>query len=148
MNSYNPGQVLNGTFGELWLDGEYMAEVTAVEAKSTLKKTEVPQVRKLTPGQKVTGAENKGTMKLNHVTSYMKQKIGSSIKEGKTPTFTAITSLSDPDAIGGQTERIKYTGVVFDEVALTDFENGKLGEESYSFTYDDFEFLDVINPEA
>lgn len=29
----NTQQVMNGTWGELWIDGEYMAEVTAFEAK-------------------------------------------------------------------------------------------------------------------
>ena len=54
MKSYNPSQVLNGTYGEVWLDDDYMAEVTGLEAKSTIKKTEVNMVGKLSPGQKVT----------------------------------------------------------------------------------------------
>ena len=145
MKSYNPSQVINGTYGEVWLDDEYLAEVTGLEAKSSLKKSEVNMVRRPSPGQKVTGVENKGTLKLNHVTSNMKKKIGESIRAGKTPTFTLISALSDPDAIAGQTERIKLTGVTFDEVSLADFENGKLGEESYAFTYEDFEFLDSID---
>ena len=145
MKSYNPAQVLNGTYGEVWIDDEYMAEVTGLEAKSTIKKTEVNMVGKLSPGQKVTGVDNKGTLKMNHVTSNLKRKVAEGIRAGKTPTFTILFSLSDPDAIGGQTERIKLMGVTFDEVALADFESGKLGEESYPFTYEDFEFIDSIN---
>lgn len=144
MKSYNPSQVINGTFGEVWLNDDYLAEVTGLEAKASVKKSDVPMVRRLSPGKKVTGVENKGTLKMNHVSSNTKKKIADEIKAGKTPTFTIISALSDPDAIGGQTERVKLTGVTFDEVTLADFENGKLGEESYPFEFEDFEFLDAI----
>ena len=145
MNNYNPAQVINGTYGEVWLDGIYMAEVTGLEAKSSVKKSDVAMVRRLSPGKKVTGVENKGTLKLNHVSSNMKKKVADSIKKGKTPSFTILSKLADPDAIGAQAERIKLTGVTFDEVTLIDFENGKLGEESYAFEYEDFEFIEAIN---
>lgn len=145
MKSYNAPNVLNGTYGEVWLDGEYMAQTTGLEAKTSVKKTDVPMVGRLSPGKKVTGIENKGTLKMNHVTSEMKLKIADYLKQGKTPYFTLVSKLADPDAINAQAERIKLTGLTFDEVTLVDFENGKLGEESYPFEYEDFEFLDVIN---
>ena len=145
MESYNAANVINGTYGEAWLDDEYMAEVTGLEAKTSLKKTDVNMVRRLSPGKKITGIENKGTVKLNHVRSYMKKKVADAVKSGKTPTFTLISKLADPDSINAQAERIKFTGVTFDEVTLADWENGKLGEESYPFEYEDFEFLDMIN---
>lgn len=147
MNSYNPSQVLNGTYGEVWLNDDYLAETTGLEAKASVKKSDVAMVRKLAPGKKITGVENKGTLKLNHVSSNMKKKIADAIKGGKTPVFTIISALADPDAINGQTERVKLSGVTFDEVALIDFENGKLGEESYAFEFEDFEFLDTIDAE-
>lgn len=146
MKSYNASNVINGTYGEVWVDGDYMAQATGLEAKTSVKKTDVNMVGRLSPGKKVTGIENKGTLKMNHVTSEMKQKIADYIKKGKTPTFTIISKLADPDAIKAQAERIKFTGVTFDEITLVDFENGKLGEESYSFEYEDFQFLDVIKP--
>ena len=104
MKSYNPAQVLNGTFGEVWLNDEYLAETTGLEAKASVKKSDVSMVRRLSPGKKVTGVENKGTLKLNHVSSNIKKKIADAIADGKTPTFTIISALADPDAIGGQTE--------------------------------------------
>lgn len=145
MQNYNASQVINGTFGEVWLDDVYMAEVTALEAKASVKKSDVSMVRRLAPGKKVTGVENKGTLKMNHVTSNMKKKVADAIKNGKTPAFKILSSLKDPDAMGGQKESVMLTGVTFDEVALIDFENGKLGEESYAFEFEDFEFIDTIN---
>ena len=41
MNSYSPDRVINGTFGEVWVDNDYMAEATALEAKMKLDTSEV-----------------------------------------------------------------------------------------------------------
>lgn len=144
MESYNASNVINGTYGEVWLDDMYMAQTTGLEAKTSVKKTDVNMVGRLSPGKKVTGIENKGTLKMNHVTSELKIKVAEYIKQGKTPYFTLISKLADPDAVRNQAERVKLTGLTFDEVTLVDFENGKLGEELYPFEYEDFEFLDTI----
>ena len=33
MENYNPEQVMIGTQGEIWIDGKYVAEVTAFKAE-------------------------------------------------------------------------------------------------------------------
>ena len=33
MNAIRPEQVINGSWGEAWLDGDYLAEITGLEAK-------------------------------------------------------------------------------------------------------------------
>ena len=38
MDKFSAYQVINGTWGEVWIGGTYMAEVTAFEAKVTLEK--------------------------------------------------------------------------------------------------------------
>lgn len=97
----------------------------------------------LSKGYKVTGIDNKGTLKLNKVTSYFIKKLSDSIKAGKTPTFVIQSNLADPDAIGA--ERVILRGVQFDELSLINWEAGKLGEESYAFTFSDWEIKDVID---
>jgi hypothetical protein len=143
MKSYAPEKVINGTYGELWIDDDYMAETTGLEAKVTLEKTEVNQAGTLAKGQKVTGIEGKGTIKLNKVTSYFAKKLSDSIKQGKTPVCTIISKLADPDALG--VERVKITGVTFDELTLADWEVKKLAEESVPFTFTGWDFLDTID---
>ena len=64
MKSYNASNVINGTYGEVWLDDVYMAQATGLEAKTSVKKTDVNMVRRLSPGKKVTGIENKGTLRV------------------------------------------------------------------------------------
>lgn len=142
MKSYTPEKVINGTFGEVWVDGDYMAEVTALEAKVSLDKTEVNQVGTLAKGYKITGIDGKGTLKLNKVSSYFIQKLSDNTKAGKTTTCTIISKLNDPDSFGS--ERIQLNGCTFDELTLANWEAKKLGEESIAFSFTSWEVLDTI----
>ena len=67
---FSPEKAINGTFGSVWIDDYFLAEVTGLEAKVSLEKTEVNQVGTLAKGYKITGIDGKGTVKLNKVTSY------------------------------------------------------------------------------
>lgn len=143
MQNYEPKRVINGTFGEVWIDGDYMAEAIALEAKVSLEKTEVNQTRTLAKGYKVTGIEGKGTLKLNKVSSYFLLKLSDKIKAGETANATIISKLEDPDAFGA--ERVQLDGCVFDELTLVNWEAKKMGEESIPFSFSSWELLDTIN---
>ena len=142
--AYAPEKTVNGTFGELWIDDYYLAEVTGLEAKATLEKSEVNQTCTLAKGYKITGLDCKGTIKLNKVSSYFQIMLSDAIKKGKTPSCTIISKLADPDSAGA--ERVKLMGCTFDEITLANWEAKKLGEESIPFSFTDWEFLDVIQP--
>ena len=142
MKSYTPERVINGTWGEVWVDDDYMAEVTALEAKVSLEKTEVNQVGTLAKGYKVTGIEGKGTLKMNKVSSYFIRKLSDNIKAGKTTSCTIISKLAAPDLFGA--ERIQLNGCTFDELTLADWEAKKLGEESIAFSFTGWDVLDCI----
>lgn len=142
MDSYNPEQVMNGTWGEVWINGEYLAEVTAFEAKVTLTKADVNMTRKLSKGYKVTGYEGKGTVKLNKVTSFFLKLTNDNIKAGKQTSVTIISKLDDPDALGP--ERVVIKDATFDEIALANWEAKKNGEESIPFTFSDWDIQDCV----
>lgn len=135
-------KVINGTFGELWIDDYYLAEVTGFEAKVTIEKTEVNQTGTLEKGYKTVGVDCKGTVKLNKVTSYFINLLATNIKAGKSTVCTIISKLQDPESNGA--ERIKLTGCTFDELPLANWESKKLAEESIPFTFTGFELLDTI----
>lgn len=139
--SYRSEQVFNGTWGECWIDGDYIAEITACKAEVTLKYSTVSQCQKLQDGQKLTGIEMKGEMKMHKISSYMLKKLSAAIKAGKTPVATIISNIDDPDASGA--ERVAYYNCKFDKMILADWEAGKNCEESYSFTFEDYEVLDA-----
>lgn len=142
MNKFRPEQTLNGTWGEIWIDGQYMAEVTSFKAEVTIKKTAITQCQSLVDGQKVTGLELKGEVKMHKVNSFLVKKISAMIKKGKTPTCTIISNIDDPDSVGA--EKVACYGCVFDKLTLADWEAGKNLEESNSFTFQDWELLKTI----
>lgn len=119
-----------------------MAETTGLEAKYKLTKSDVTQTNTLSKGQKITQIEGTGTLKMNKVSSYMIKLLLEDVKKGIMPDITIITALKDPASLG--TERVKLTGVSFDEITLANWEANKLGEESYPFTFQDAEPIDLI----
>lgn len=141
-NKWKPEEVISGSWGQVWFDGEYMAEVTACKAEVGYKKTEVPQTCTMIPGQKITGLEPKGELKFNHVNSTVMKKEQEAIRGGKTAVHTIIIKVDDPDAHGA--ERVALYGCVFDKMILADFEANKLGERSYGFTFTDWDILESI----
>ncbi|NNG67344.1 phage tail tube protein [Caldanaerobacter subterraneus] len=143
LQGYKAEQVINGTFGEVWINGEYVAEVTGLEAKVTLEKSEVNIVGKLSKGYKVTGYEGKGTLKLNKVTSRFIKLMNDNMKQGKQTVCTIVSKLADPNALGA--ERIVIKDATFDELTLANWEARKLTEESVPFTFTDWDVLDTIN---
>ena len=140
--AYTANQVINGTFGEVWFDDDYLAEVVSGQAKVSLTYDDVKRARCLMVAKKLIKAEGKGSIKLNHVRSNIVKKTSYTIKSGKTPSCKIIMKLEDPDALGA--ERIVLYGCKLDELTLMDWENGKITEETLSFTYESYELLDVI----
>ena len=143
MRGMESKQVMNGSQGELWIDGDYMSQITAFKAEVTIEKTEVKMVKKLQKQYKMVGLECKGSLKMNHISSYMISKINDNIKAGHQTICTIISNLDDPDAIGS--ERIVIKDAVFDKLTLADWEAGKMGEDSYDFTFSDWEILDTAD---
>lgn len=139
---YKPEQVINGSWGEAWLDGEYLAQVTALKAEVTPKTTAVAMVQRLNEGQKITGLEMKGEIKLHKINSAIMRKMSEYFKRGKMMTCTIVSHVKDPDALGG--ERVALYDCLFEKLILADWEAGKIGEESYSFTFGSWELLQTI----
>lgn len=141
MKDFKATQVINGTWGQVWYDGEYLAELTSAKAEVDYKKTAVSQTMKMADGQKITGLEPKGEFKLHHVNDSVMKKEQAAVKAGKTPTHTIIMGVDDPDAVGA--ERVTLFNCVLDKMILADFEQGKLGERSYAFTFDDWDPIET-----
>lgn len=141
MDNFTASQVMSGTQGEVWIDGQYMAEVTGFKAEIKLLKEEVNQVKRMFKQYKVVGCEGTGNVKLNHVSSFFIQLMADNIKNAKQTVCTIVVKLDDPDAIGA--ERISITDATFDKLTLMDWEAKKLTFDDYDFTFTDFDILDV-----
>ena len=142
MPKFESNRVINGTWGEMWVNDLYLAEVEEGKAEIDLTYSDVSMVRTLTPGKKLTKIEPKGSAKLHHVRSNIAKEVSDSVQQGKSPTYKIIMKLEDPDAFGA--ERVALYGCKFDKATLMDFAVGKNGEESYSFTFESWEWLDAI----
>lgn len=141
MDNFNASQVMSGTQGEIWIDGKYMAEVTAFKAEIKLIKEEVNQVKKMFKQYKVTGCEGTGNVKMNHVSSYFMNLLAENIKKARQTAVTIVVKLDDPDAVGA--ERISITDATFDKLTLMDWETKKLTSDDYDFTFTEFDILDT-----
>lgn len=140
MKNMEAKKVMYGTFGSMWIDGDEIAEVEELKATLSADKVEIKMVGHMSKGYKVTGYTGKGSFKVHKVSSYFIKKLAPSIKAGKQVEFTITSKVSDPDAVG--TERVALKHVMIDSVDLVNWSVGKVGEESYNFTFEDYDMLD------
>lgn len=142
MEQFNPNQVVNGVDGECWLDSAKMAEVSECEITIKMNYTDVPLAHKLVKGKKLTGIDQTGKLHILHVSDTIAKKVVDKVKKRKTPTFTLISKVADPDAIGAT--RVAIYGVKLDEIAILKWARDSIGEDDISFTYEEMELLDYI----
>jgi hypothetical protein len=135
-------RIMSGTWGEVWLDGDYVAECFGMQAKMSMTKEDVNLCGQMAVDKKVTGISYTGSLKLHKVNSRMALAIGNKIREGIDPRFTVISKLADPDAYGA--ERVVLRNVSFDDITLADWEVAKKGSIEAPFTFTDHIFMDKV----
>ncbi len=138
-------RICNGTFGEVWLDGEYVGECKKAQAKVEYTKEEVKQCGKFFTDSKITGCKGTGSLTLFKVNTRMGRKLATLAQQKTDARFTIISKLADPDAYG--TERVALTGVQFDDLTLFDWEAQTPGEVETPFIFTGYEYLDQITPQ-
>jgi len=143
MREIKPEQVINGSWGEAWLDGDYLAEIKGLEARIAIEYEDIDRPRRLGKGKKMIGFEGTGTLKLHKVTSRFIKLLSDNLKQGKQTSFTVISKLDDPDALGA--ERIMIKNVTLEELTLANWEAKTTGEEEIPFSFDDWEPMDLID---
>lgn len=135
-------RVINGTWGQLWFEGNLVGETYKLQAKDNYTREDVLLCGSLRPGKKLTKIDSTGTLGLFKVNSRMIQMIDEKVSAGNDPEFTLVSKLEDPDSYGA--ERVALTGVQFDDLTLADWEAGVLGKIECPFTFQNHEFLDKI----
>lgn len=135
-------RVISGTFGEVWLNGEYVAECKGLQAKLEFDKDKVPIPRQYTVGHKIMSAEGKGSLTLFKMSSRMGKLISDRFKNGESMEFTIMSKLADPQSYG--TERVSLEGVIFDDLTLADWKRMEIGEVECPFTFQSHDYLDMI----
>lgn len=145
MTGYDERRAINGTWGEMWLEGDLVRECTGLKADVGLEFLDVPMCGNLGKHQKVGGLAGNGSTTMTKVNSRMAIKLSDMIKAGKTPTFTIISKLADPDAYGA--ERVVLKNCQFSSLTLADWAANQIGSITQNFTFTDWDYLDMIEPE-
>lgn len=135
-------RVISGTHGELWLDGEYVAEIIGFQAKLEFTKEDVPLAGMYGTATKYMGHKGNGSMRMHKVNSRLIRKLSAQIKRGVNPNFQALSSLADPAAYGA--ERVLIKDVNFNDLTLADWALGTKGEIEAPFTFTDWDDKDLI----
>ena len=125
MKNFAPQQVMTGSHGQVWIDGDLVAEVTAFKANIKLSKEEVKKAKTMSKQYKYVGYE--GTAE--------------NIKKGRATVCHVVAQVDDPDAVGVET--ISIYDVTFDSLTLANWKVGSIIEESVDFTFTDFEVIDM-----
>ena len=134
-------RVINGSFGELWLDGEKIAECTACQLKVSKNKETINLCGQFMTDTKATSASGTGSLTLYKVDSGFAQ-VQSGLQGGEDRRFTVISKLKDPDSYGA--ERVAVYNVSFDDLTLADWQAATVGTVTAPFTFSRYEFLDQI----
>lgn len=145
MPGYDERRAINGTYGEVILEGETVREATGLKAEVQLDFLDVPMCGDMMKHQKVSGVNGNGSITMTKVNSRMGILLSKMIKAGKTPSFTIISKLADPDAFGA--ERIVLKNCQFSTLSLADWSNNQIGTVTQPFTFTDWDYLDMIEVE-
>lgn len=135
-------QVINGSFGEAWVNSDYMADVTGVEAVIDIDFEDINQPRKLSTGKKMIGWQGSGSLKFNKTTSRFIKMLGEDLRAGRQTEVDIITKLDDPDSIGA--ERIVLKNVTFENLTIANWEAKTAGNDEAPFFFDEWQPLDLI----
>ncbi len=138
-------QVLTGTYGEVWIDGDKVFELNKIEAKVIINREDVQMG--LDVDSKMTGLKGEFTIGIKKVFSRWAEYFENDFKNGVDKRVEIIAKLQDPDARGKGIERYSIGNCWFNELPLVNYEKGALIEEELSggFTPSDMQVLDKIS---
>lgn len=139
-------RVINGTYGYVYHDGQWLTNIKSAEATVEITKEEIKRAGTRWVAQKVTGLSGTGTINGYKVTSEFAELIGRVADDDNGAFITElILKLEDPESYGAY--RVRLKGVMFDKIPLVNYEVGSIVEEELPFTFTGYEMLDAIRPE-
>lgn len=121
---------INGSWGELWWDGEKVAGLSKFELKITPEREDVFGDG-LDIDSKITALKVEGSFTVTKLYSRAVDKLVKAWLEGLDPRAKLIGKLSDPDAFGS--ERVSIGNTWFSEATILQFEKKKVTQEEYKF---------------
>lgn len=130
----DPTRVIMGTFGQIFINGNWQSNLNHLEAGVEVEKKELNLVGTDYTVVKLGRKKGTGTMSGYKVTSDM-------IKLGF-ESFDIIHKLNDPEAYGF--ECIQLTGCIVDKVQLANWTAGEEVTEETPFTFESYKLVNPI----
>jgi hypothetical protein len=127
----------------VWVNGELWAEVDSFEAKVTVEYDDIKFANQSGTFQKATGWKGEGKLTLKKIYSRVQRAMADNVKKGIYPRFEIVGKVADPDARGS--ERVAIHDVTLKEFNLLKFDQKTLGSEEISFSFSDYDMVDMIN---
>lgn len=125
-------RMLSGSFAELWIDGNRVAEAESIQLAIQFQRTDVQIGMDI--DSKITGFRGEGQLKLRQVFSRFFD-IVEQAKAGSDLRITITTALKDPDSFGGQEERYSVADVALTELPLVNYTTGKVNQQVIRFRF-------------
>ena len=144
MNRSKPraNQLISGTHGVVWFNGNKVYEVSKFEAKITADREEVQFAGEMVKDSKLMSLSGEWSATIRKIYSYAKD-ISEEFMSGRDVRLTIIGQLKDPD--NGGTEKIQLSGCWLDDITLQSFEAGSICEDELSGGFTDMTYLDSID---
>ncbi|MBG9774216.1 phage tail tube protein [Brevibacillus laterosporus] len=142
-NLLESNRVLSGSFGEIWMDGVWLANFNAGELSVDIQYEKIKRSGSRKAGNKPMSIECTGSIRGYKISSAFARKIGQ-IMDDRSGAFVCqlVMKLDDPEAYGA--ERVLAKGVQFTKIDVMKFEHGSPVETEWPFVFEDYEFLDFI----
>ena len=144
MSKLRGNRTLTGTWGEIWVDGVLIAELSKIEVKVSANREDVQL--DIDVDSKMTGIKGEFTLTIKKAYTRYNQVL-ESWKKGVDLRSQIITKRADPDATNGQQERYSIDNCWYNDLPLVTYEKGGLIEEEATggFTPSDMVNLDAIS---
>lgn len=133
MEKFEAKRVLNGAFATLIWDGEPFAEVKNVSAEVEVMREDVQTGMDM--DSKMTGLKGTGSLTIYHVYTRVVKRMLEHYGEGHDVRSLLSIINKDPDAVGGQQERVDFGNVWFNKLPLASFARGEIIEKEYEYGF-------------
>ncbi|KKO54508.1 phage tail tube protein [Paenibacillus sp. DMB20] len=139
-------RVISGNYGFLYdEDGEWLSNVTSVEANIEIGMEEIRTAGTRWLGNKTTTLKGSGSIGGYMVTSVWVEKMKQVTDDTSSPFVTElVVKLDDPESFGAY--RVRLKNVTFDNIPVINFEVGSIVEQEYTFVFSGYDVLDGIRP--
>lgn len=134
-------RILNGSNGQVWVNGELWGEVKSIDFKITGDFQDVNVVGTQGTQHKYTGWTGEGTLTLLKAYSRGTKAIANGFKTGNIPEFTINTKATDKTT--GASERWVLDEVIFKELGQK-IEAKNLMEQEMPFVFSDYDLPETI----